>query len=168
MLLFLNQILFFTLILFSGNQHPLHVSVTNIDYKHEERKMQFAFKLFSDDFDLILTQKYGIAFNLQYGQELPDADLYITKYIKEHFKVTIDNDERTSELSLVKKDKNEEAVWVYYQINCKKEPLRMKIKNTLMTDLFADQKNLVFFVCNKKEYAEMLNNTKTQHAFIIE
>ncbi|MFC2121950.1 DUF6702 family protein, partial [Bacteroidota bacterium] len=47
-----------------SDMHPLHVSLTNIEYQKEDKTFKIAFKIFTDDFEEILNRKYSVVMNL--------------------------------------------------------------------------------------------------------
>ena len=44
--------------------HPVHVSLLNIDIEPDTRDIQVVFKLFSDDFENIILQKYNVQLDI--------------------------------------------------------------------------------------------------------
>jgi len=73
----------------------------------------------------------------------------IDAYFKDNFKILI----KDKELKYVNESikRNDEAVWFYYKIETKKELRRFVIRNSLMLDLYPDQKNLLIMKKGKIE-----------------
>lgn len=149
--------------------HPLHVSVTNIEYKPENESFIVSIKLFTDDFEQIILKKYNEKLNLGSDNENSKTSELINNYVKEHLLIQVNNTKNlVKNVYLVKKEMNVEAVWLYYEIPFEEKISDIKIRNTLMTDLFTDQRNLVFLVCGNTEKAEMYNNTEIEKKFKID
>ena len=124
--------------------HPIHVSVTSVEYSREENRFFTSFKIFTDDFETILAMKYGVTLKLGTNAELEKQEQYITKYITDSFGFFINGDVRL-EPQFERKTMNEEAVWVYYTYKCNKDVASIKIRNEIMMDMFDDQTNLLIF-----------------------
>jgi ABC-type lipoprotein export system ATPase subunit len=56
---------------------------------------------------------------------------------------------------------------LYYEIKNISVFNSITVSNTLLTDLWEDQTNLVFIVSHDKELAEMFNNKNTNKTFLI-
>ena len=142
----LNYVLLLLQFVFSVNFHPLHLSVTNIEYREEKEAFEIAFKVFYDDFERIIQAKYGVDLKLGQKDERPDYETYARKYIDEHFKLQLGKEvKETDSFVFLKKEMNHEAVWFYYEVKTKQKIKEIKIEHSLMYDLFKDQKNLIIF-----------------------
>lgn len=149
---------------FASFPHPLHISVTNIEYNQEKKTFDVAFKIFTDDFETIIFNKYGVELKLGKEDELQDYEKYINQYVFEHFCIEIN--EKNKKLRFKHKKMNDVAVWLYYEFSAKglrrykalatergsasggknKENIKfVAITNSLMCDLYKDQTNLVIF-----------------------
>jgi len=138
--------------------HPVHVSVTNIEYSAKEQKFDISLRLFLDDFEHIITQKYGVALNIGKENELKNSNEYINKYINDNFSVKFNGKNINDKKLILKKKKIEDVtVWLYYEIKYKPVLKNVEIKNSLMTDLYRDQKNLLIFTYKKKQKALTFN-----------
>lgn len=142
-MIILSNIQFFLLLLLLGFQHPLHISVTNIEYKTNDENFTVSFKIFSDDFENILESKFGQS--IDYSNVEKSKALY-KKYIDEHFSLECNGKKLT--LLFDKQEMNHEAIWLYFKSSAVKDPEKVRIKHTLMYDKFKDQKNLIIFTYN--------------------
>ncbi len=126
--------------------HPVHISFTTIEYVDSEKKFKVMFKIFVDDFDMVLKLKYGVDHKLLEGRWEKGYLKTINKYIHEHFKVIVDGKNKTkSSLKFINRDIKENAIWLNYEFNYKPKGEVFNIQNTLMMDLYQDQKNLLIF-----------------------
>ena len=128
---------------FACYPHPLHVSVTNIEYNQEKKTFALAFKIFTDDFETIIFNKYGVELKLGKEDELQDYEKYINQYVFEHFCIEIN--EKNKKLRFKHKKMNDIAVWLYYDFKNKENIKFVAITNSLLCDLYKDQTNLVIF-----------------------
>lgn len=142
-MILLSNIQLFLLLVFLGFQHPLHISVTNIEYKTTDENFTVSFKVFSDDFENILESKYGQS--VDYTNVEKSKVLY-KKYVDEHFRLECNG--RPLTLVFNNQEMNHEAIWLYFNSSEVKNPETVRIKHTLMYDKFKDQKNLIIFTYN--------------------
>jgi hypothetical protein len=149
--------------------HPVHISYTNIEYNNENGKFEILFKLFVDDFDLILQAKYGKDLKLKEGLWEKAYIGIINKYIFEHFKFVIGSKDKTkSGLQFIRRDISEGAIWLYYDFSSKKKSNTFEIYNSLMTDIYPDQTNLLLFTYMEKQKAFRFDISKLKEGFSID
>ena len=141
--------------------HPLHVSVTSIDFVEDKGEFKVSIKLFKDDFEKIVNNKYQVNLDI-FNCNIQNADsIFIEKYILEHFSMKFDGK------NILKKELhctsicNEEAIWVSFKFKTAKPKRTIVIKNSLMNDLYNDQKNLVIFKMKDIEKGIQFNNKTT-------
>ncbi len=126
--------------------HPVHVSYTNVEYDKQTKEFKMLFKIFVDDFDKILQQKYGVNLELQAGKKKAGYQEYVSKYLSEHFKIFAGNKEITkNKLKFSHSEIREKAIWLYYNCKYNGKSAKFEIWNSLMTDLYRDQTNLLIF-----------------------
>ena len=63
MFFYFIKIVFFIQLLILPSQHPLHVSVTNIDFNNEAKTFQIASKIFINDIEEVIYKKYNLKIN---------------------------------------------------------------------------------------------------------
>ncbi|MEX0361780.1 MAG: DUF6702 family protein, partial [Allomuricauda sp.] len=70
------------LLLFSFTTvHKFYLSVTNVVYSEKSASFQITSRIFIDDLDDVLEERYGIKTELATKNEAPVADTYIEKYL---------------------------------------------------------------------------------------
>jgi len=146
--------------------HPVHVSVSTVDMDIQTGKISVTIKLFSDDFETIVNYKYNA--NLAISQQVdPGEDIkYINRYIGSAFNLAV-NGKSMDDPAFLKNQMNEEAIWLFYEYECSCEIRTVRIMNSLMNDLYADQTNLVIVTYRDKQNGYRLNNKNTEITFKI-
>jgi len=146
--------------------HPVHISYTNIEYNKEKGKFEILFKLFVDDFDLILNAKYGKDLNLKGGRWENSYIITIEQYISEHFKIRSGKKDISKEsLNFVRKEINEGSIWLYFELKTKEKKHIFEVRNSLMMDLYQDQNNLLIFSYEGVQKAFKFNNSAIEEVF---
>lgn len=143
--LLLAHILYLNTLFFCLIPHPLHLTVTNIEFDKENNVFKISLKIFMDDFEKIIEKKYGVALNLGKENELPDAENYFNKYIFENFNIIINKKNKKNKLNFKGKKTDTQAVWLYYEYTAIKKIRSFEVYNSILCDLYKDQINLVIF-----------------------
>ena len=154
------------LLFFASWYHPIHVSVTNIDLDPDEGKMELSVKIFADDFQDLILHKYSVQLKLT-DQQLPGEKISsVNRYIQETLKFEI-NGKEIDGLMFEKSDLNEEAIWLNYSYEHGSRIRKIYVSNTLMTEKFDDQTNLLIVSYNGKQNGYRLDNKTTDLTFNI-
>lgn len=145
-----------------SSAHKFYVSVTNIAYSEDDKAFQITSRVFIDDFDKLLKERYGIEAKLATPNESKIADEYIEKYFRSKFVVQLDGE--IVQYNFLGKRYDNDVVICYLEIpNVKLPELKtMSIQNEVLTDLFDEQKNVVHvkWKGNKKSFVLIRENNK--------
>ncbi len=155
-------ILLFVIVCGAGSVHPVHVTVTNIDFNLDEKAFDVSIKVFSDDIESIVSKKYNVVLNLGKPDEITGSDNYISEYVRNNFSISINNDKfANKKLKFLKKEMREGALWLYFRYPLSKRINLLKVNNTLLNDLYPDMTNLVIVRFNETENGYTLNKNTT-------
>ena len=135
---------------FAAHLHPVHVSIVNAELKNERKSIDLSFKVFTSDLELAIYHNYAAALNLGKPNENPEAIKHIDKYFSGAFSIKINNNIQPK-LVYVRKEINEDAVWLYFEIPFKDKIKSLVISNLLLMDIYADQTNLLIMTIDGKE-----------------
>ena len=155
-----GQLLLFFLLIF----HPVHVSVTSMEYNKGEKVFLVSFKVFTDDFETIVERKYCVSLNLGKEDELKNAKKYFSRYFGESFSFMV-NGEELKEPVFLEKKMDDIAVWLYYKYPISGNVEEVEIKNVIMLDIFSDQSNMLIFKYNDFEKGFIFNSEKVKIQF---
>ncbi|HSH52962.1 MAG TPA: DUF6702 family protein [Bacteroidales bacterium] len=133
--------------------HPVHVSFTNVEYLQDKNEISVSFQLFTEDFELLFFHLYEKEFKLSKLESVQRFQGKIDQYFNHHFKLKHDDLDLKLENKEIKT--TEEFTWFYYRIPLKEQlPQEVTIQNTILFDLFFDQKNLL-----------IIKNGSTEHGY---
>ncbi len=142
--------------------HKFYVSVTNIEYFEKEDALQITSRIFIDDFESLLEERYDITAQLATPNELKDVDVYIEKYLKTKFWIQL-NGAPVAYNFLGKKFDNDMMI-CYLEIPQigLSNIHSIEIQNELLMDLFEEQKNIIHFRIQgtKKSFVLMRGSNK--------
>ena len=151
----------FTFFSFSG-MHKFYVSVTNVNYSEKDQAFQITSRIFIDDLEDVLSERYGVTANLATGEELERADSYIKKYFLQKFVAEINGNK--VDYTFLGKTYDNDVVIIYLELSNIKlsETESIAIQNEILTDLFDEQQNIVHFKWKgqKKSFVLIRENNK--------
>lgn len=151
-----SVILVFLILSLSGNAHPLHLSITNIDSKNDS--LQISIRLFKNNHSNTLNQ-YFILTEAHSDTALAPP-LSTLNYLLSHFELTANN--QSCQLRFSHQQNDDLSVWYFFTGVFPKNWNQVILKNTLLTDIFNDQKNLVIVNLNTIEQGFEFDAKTTQ------
>jgi len=148
-------VLFLPLFILFG-AHKFYVSVTNIEYYDKGQALQITSRLFIDDFEKVLEERYDVKTLLGTSEEIPNADVHIEKYLNTKFLVKI-NGEPVRYQFLGKKFDNDIMICFLEIPDVSLDQLEsIEIQNELLMDFFEEQKNILHFKILEKKKSFVL------------
>ena len=145
----INIVLFFSFTSL-GNMHPVHVSVSNLEYFKDKNKIELSIKIFEDDFRLLFFHLNEVEVDLRTESNYNRYKELIKAYFETHF-ILEANNENALKLTIVNWKINDDAIWFNLAINVNQEVKYLKITNKMLLDLYFDQKNLLILETEGKE-----------------
>lgn len=126
--------------------HPFHVSVCSIHYAHEDESLQITMKIFADDLEEALNEPpyrsdgepYLDVLNPKDPQIIDDK---VEQYIRKHFELAVNSE--VVEPVFLGYELEDLAMWCYLEVTKVKKVDTIKIRNSILTESFDDQVNIV-------------------------
>lgn len=129
--------------------HPIHVSVTEIEYDEKEKELEIMMRIFIDDLETAIRQQ----------RNEPDLDILhppanlntkklIDNYLAEHFKILLDG--KTQTMKYLGQEEEGEAMVCYIVVPNVKKWKEMEIINSILTEIYDDQSNIVHVTVHGK------------------
>ena len=146
-----------------GGLHPLHVSVVEINHNATDKTLEISCKLFTDDFEKVLTQNYKTRVDLINPPIKAAMDTLVKKYILSHLSLIVDGKPR--QFTYVGFEHENEAVYGYVQIENISSVNKIDVTNKLMQDLFTDQINLIHVIVGGNRKSTKLEYPASQASF---
>ena len=132
---------FFLLMLLSGfSLHKYYVSVTEVNIK--PGKLEIIIRTFPDDIQNVLTDTYQIKADV----EILDSHTvqYLKMYLLEHFQLAVDHKEVPYTFSVF--TTQDGFFIILLEAKMPENYSSIRLKNTLLQDMFDEQKNIVHFI----------------------
>ncbi len=146
--------------------HKYYISVTQIDYIKDKESIQIISRIFIDDFENLLRERYDETITLTDDKELEIVNSYIERYLKEKINVLINNKE--VDLVFIGKEYDGDIMRCYMEISKVRKISSFEVVNKVLFDLYEEQQNLVKLKINSKQKSFILTsqNDKALLAFI--
>lgn len=128
--------------------HKYYVSVTKIEYVEEKKSVQIITRIFIDDFEKLLRQRYDSNITLNNDKDLSTTNNYIERYLREKIKIDINN--TPANFVFLGKEYENDIVYCYLEIENVKSINNFQISNRVLLDLFEEQENVVRTQINNK------------------
>lgn len=142
--------------------HKYYLSVTNIAYSEKEDALQITSRIFIDDFEKILEERYDVKGNLATENESGIAMDYIKKYLKSKFTIKINDEYKT--VNFLGKKYEDDIMVCYLEVPNIDFPTveSIEVQNEVLMDLFDEQQNVIHFKINgkKKSFVLIRENNK--------
>lgn len=122
--------------------HPIHVTVTEIEYDEKSKSLEIMMRVFIDDFETTLREKLNQPdLDILEPKNGQTTDQLIENYLKDHFSVTIDKKLQKSQY--LGHEQDSDAFVFYIEVTNVKKWKTIRVFNDILTDMHEDQSNLV-------------------------
>lgn len=146
----------------SFSYHEFFVSITEGEYKETENTFQFTIKFIGHDLEKALEMSGTPELNLGTKQELTNANEYLLKYINNHFSINC-NDKNVQLKMIGKEVGNDDFIFCYLESEKVENIQNIEIKNTLLTEVFSAQENILNLKINDKLHSISFNKEIIQN-----
>jgi hypothetical protein len=160
---FLSLVPLFTAIPEKGSLHPYYISVVEINHNPTDKTLEISCKIFTNDFESTLEKNYKTKVDLINPPDKPAMDKLVSDYIRKHLSIKADN--KVSNLSYVGFEKEEEAVYSYFQVDNVPTVKKIDIVNSILHDFSDQQINIIHCIVGGKRQSDKLDYPKTEASF---
>jgi hypothetical protein len=143
--------------------HPMHVSVTEIEMNDKEKRLEVMMRVFVDDLEVTLRRNFKqpeLDVLEPKGQSLDDL---MQAYLKPRFQVSLDG--KAQVIKYLGHERDHEAFIFYIEVEKVKKWKSIQVQNSIITEIYDDQSNLVHVTV--AETVRSLRLTRTKPADII-
>lgn len=145
--------------------HPVHVTVTSIEYIPELKAYKVFLKMYHDDFLLDLEKNNMDSLINIYSKNGTLHNAIVSKYLDRNLLLFEDQYKLKGEVDDVMITDGEIVVNLKYK--SEKKPGSLTVRNLIMTGLYSDQANMMIVKVNTIEEGIRLTPEKTEQTFII-
>lgn len=136
-------LLLFPLIL-SAVSHKFYVSTTNVEYVKEKQAIQIISKMFVEDLEMVLQERYSPSVVLDPNKETEVDVNYLKKYVLQKLKIKIND--KPVKLNYIGKEYDIDIVNMYFEIENISELKSIEIENKILFEMFPEQQNIIHLI----------------------
>jgi len=149
-----------------NDAHEFHLSKSIINYNSEEKSIQITMNMFIDDLELALKANGVDSLNLCTKKEKSSAEDYVYGYILNNLDIEVDGRKITPEFIGKEQSDDLTAVWCYLEVTDIESYTSINITNTIMVDIYDDQKNMTTIQKDKERLEDILFTPKKTNSKI--
>ena len=128
--------------------HPLHISVTDIEYDPKEEELEIMMRIFTDDLEKAIRQEKSDAELDLLKPKQTTTDKLLEEYVKNHVFIKLDNSNKV--MKYLGHEDEGQALICYVLVSDVKKWKTIEVKNDLLMEMFDDQSNLVHVTVDGK------------------
>jgi hypothetical protein len=151
---FLLLVVVLPLMAFTGF-HKYYISVTQVDYVENKESVQITSRIFIDDFEKVLRERYDDNIELAVKDEKASVNGYVEKYLKDKIKIKINGQDVN--WVFIGKEYDNDIMLCYIEIQHVNKINSIEITNQVLFDLFEDQQNMIKTKIYSKQKGFLLN-----------
>lgn len=135
--------------------HKFYVSITKIEYVKEKNSLQIIIKIFIDDIEDALQQRYDPSISLDAKKETEAADEDLKNYILQKLKIKVNG--KPVQLNYIGKEYDTDMVVAYMEVKDVKELKTIEIENKVLMEVFPEQQNIIHLKTPKSRRSLILD-----------
>ena len=144
--------------------HKFYMGIYQVEYAPAKKRVQIAMRLFVDDCNTALYQNYNQKTKLGDKQETVAEVNLLTTYIQAHFKVVVNGN--SYPIQFKRKELDNNVLVCYYTCENVPKLSRVVIENTVFTDVFSEQQNMIQAQLFGKKQSALLTQSANQAVFV--
>lgn len=122
--------------------HPMHVSVTEIEFDEKEKALEIMMRVFVDDLELSIKNKLNQPdLDLLQPKNGKTTDQMTGEYIRSNFKISLDG--KAQQVNYLGHEREDDAFVFYIEVSKVKKFKTIQVQNSIITETHEDQNNLV-------------------------
>lgn len=138
------------IILNSFVAHKFYVSIYQIEYAAPKKMLQITARIFADDLNYVLQQKYNTKTHIGEANESPEDVILLKKYLSE--KISIQINGKPKPIQFLSKELESNVVICYLNVRDVSKIKTLEIENTALFEVDPDQQNIIQTkIYNKKQ-----------------
>ncbi|MFM1878766.1 MAG: hypothetical protein RLZZ241_1632 [Bacteroidota bacterium] len=143
-------------------EHKFYVSVTHVEYAEASSAIQIISRIFIDDMEEILQERYGIKAGLATDHESATATGFIEKYLRAKMVVSING--LSTKFNYLGQRYERDLLICYLEIPAVAiSNLRtLEVENKVLMDIFEEQRNLIHFKVQEHKKSVVLTTENTK------
>ncbi len=134
-------------------EHDFHLSKTDVHYKTDQQAVQVTVHTFIDDIEKVLKTREELEYKFFESSEHPLADSVFHSYLYDHIEIKVDG--VAQDFYYLGKEQSDDIMGIYSYLEIENVSAfsTIEITNSLLMDIFDDQKNIINVKVDNKSKA---------------
>jgi hypothetical protein len=134
--------------------HPFFISLTEMRYNPQSKKMEIAQKIFWDDLEVALGSEFKEKVDFLKPKDKAKLESQIKTYLLKHNQVWVNGKSVT--LTYLGYEVEEDAAWFYLESSATEIPKSVEVQSTVLLKDFDGQQNIVHVYSQSKSPRSLL------------
>lgn len=134
--------------------HKFYVSVTNVEYSETDKALQITTRIFIDDFQRLLKERYDLQEELTTEKAVKEVEQMMAKYLAKKLIISVNGTPKT--YKFLGKRYEDDVTVCYLEIKGVDKVESLEIENQLLYEIEEDQQNLVHVKVGKQRKSLLL------------
>ena len=145
------------------NNHPIFVSVTEIEHNAKNKTLEISCKLFTDDFEKTLRRTYSGIVDLLQPKDKNEMNKLVNSYIQKHFQIKVEG--KTVILNFLGYQQEEEGIVSLYQVINISTVKKIDVTDNILFEYKDEQMSIVHVIVNGNRKSTRLLNPDEKYSF---
>jgi hypothetical protein len=143
--------------------HPIYVSVTEIEHNAKDKTLEISCKIFTDDFEKTLRQAYKTSVDLLQPKDKTAMNKLVQDYVQKHLQIKVD--EKTVALQFLGYEQEEEGIISFYQVNNIAAVKKLDVTDNILFEYKKEQISIIHTTVNGNRKSTKLINPEDKASF---
>ena len=148
-----------------ATNHPIYVSVTEIEHNAKDKTLEISCKIFTDDFEKTLRQTYKGQVDLLQPKDKNAMNKLVQDYVQKHLQIKVD--EKSVALQFIGYEQEEEGIVSFYQVNNIASVKKLDITDNILFEYKKEQISIIHTTVNGNRKSTKLVNPEDKYSFVF-
>ncbi|MFN3753387.1 DUF6702 family protein [Flavobacterium sp.] len=144
----------------SADSHRFYVSIYQIDFVPQKKRIEITTRIFMDDLNDAVTKAYKKSTNIGTQKETPEDVALLKKYLAENFKLIVNG--KSKAYNYLSSEVESNVVICYLSIKEVSKVTSLEVENSILIDVHSEQQNIIQFNNNGKKQNLLLSASITK------
>lgn len=152
-------VFFAVFMLLSLSAHKFYTAIFKIDFNENKKRIEVTTRIFVDDLNTAISKKYNRKMLLNSDKETEQDVVFLKKYLAEKMSLKVNGKQQT--MRFLSKEVEENVLICYFNCDAITKIKSFEITNTVLTEIYEDQQNIVQLNINSKKQTLLLSADST-------
>jgi hypothetical protein len=151
-----------------ANAHEIHkfyVSIFLVENNTKRKELEITSRIFIDDLEKALEQKFNIKAKIGTKNQIANLEKYVVAYL--NHSISISANSNIENIKLLGYELENDVLVAYLVAPYTSDIKSITIKNTLLTEIYSEQQNIMHFTINAKKSSILLTKSKTKETLLF-